>query len=172
VSRIILPNVKSSTLLWSGGSFLLVLLFFWVKEVMFYPLKNTCVAPVSYYSIDDNNHWTVARGVYHSYREGLSEVRTVYNGTIQHYTSGMPSMRAVTVLREVIIEGHLRQNRLHSTVLEQSRKLGDQSSDQQVLQYVFPHIKPGEKSTTWIYLLNGLAIATGSETTPRTVCVN
>lgn len=172
MSRIILPNVKSSTLLWSGGSFLLVLLFFWVKEVMFYPLKNTCVAPESYYSIDDNNHWTVARGVYHSYREGLSEVRIVYNGTIQHYTSGMPSMRAVTVLREVIIEGHLRQNRLHSTVLEQSRKLGDQSSDQQVLQYVFPHIKPGEKSTTWIYLLNGLAIATGSETTPRTVCVN
>ncbi|WP_187497748.1 hypothetical protein [Erwinia aphidicola] len=172
MSRTISPNAKSSIVLWFTGSFLLIVLLFGVKALLAYPVRNTCVAPVSYYSIDDKNHWTAVRGVYHSYREGLTQVRIVYNGTVQHFTSGMPSAPSVTVLREVIIDMRLRQNRLHSKVIEQSRKLGDMSSDQQVLQYVFPHIKPGENSTTWLYMLNGLILATGTEATPRTVCIN
>lgn len=172
MNRTILDTIKSpATLLFIGG-FAVAMLAFLIKETVFYPLKATCISPVSYYSIDDDENWALARGVYRTYREGLSEGRIVYIGTLTHFEKDTPKAYPIPILREVRFDGALKGNLLRITVTGQNRRLGDQSSEEQVINYVFPHINIGDVYTTALYLLDGKAIASGSEAAPRVMCIN
>ncbi|HEY3590804.1 MAG TPA: hypothetical protein VGL07_12100 [Buttiauxella sp.] len=171
MNRTILGTIKSPTTLLFLGGFVVALLGFLIKEMMFYPVKATCTAPVSYYAIDKDS-WTLTRGVYRFYREGINKGRTVYIGTINHYKGDLPSQSPIPVLREVRFTGTLEKNIMRTTVTSQSRRLGDQSSDAEVTKYVFPHIQPGETSTSSLYLLEGKVLASGTETVPRVLCIN
>ncbi|CAX54728.1 conserved uncharacterized protein [Erwinia pyrifoliae Ep1/96] len=139
---------------------------------MFFPLKASCVAPQAWYEISDNKNWTLTRGIYRFYREGLTQRRVIYTGSINHYVNGGRSLHPVAVLREVTLSTTISGNRLHSTVLQQSSRLGDQSSNADVVKYVFPHIVPGETSINAVYLLDGKALAIGSASSARTLCIN
>lgn len=171
MNRTILGIIKSPTTLLFLGGFVLALLGFFLKEMFFYPVKSTCVAPMSYYAIDEDN-WTLARGVYRFYSEGYNKGRTVYIGTINHYKGDLPSQSPIPVLREVRFSSTTEKNIMHSTITSQSRRLGDQSTDAEVTKYVFPHITPGDTSTSSIYLLEGKVLAAGTETVPRVLCIN
>ncbi|HEY3985267.1 hypothetical protein [Cedecea sp.] len=172
MNRTILKTVKSPGVLLFAAGFAVAVLGFAMKEFFFYPVKAVCVAPVSYYSIDEDENWTLTRGVYRFYREGLTHGRTVYIGTISHFVGDLPKQSPIPVLREVRFTGILEKNIMRTTVASQSRRLGDQSTDAEVVKYVFPHITPGETSTSSLYLLNGKVIASGTETVPRILCIN
>lgn len=172
MNRTILDTIKSpATLLFIGGFAVAVLAFF-IKETVFYPLKATCISPVSFYSIDHDDNWALTRGVYRTYREGLSEGRIVYIGTLTHFQKDIPKEYPIPILREVRFEGALKGNLLRITVTGQNRRLGDQSSDEQVIKYVFPHIAAGDVYTSALYSLDGKAVATGTEAAPRVMCIN
>lgn len=172
MSRTLLNTAKSTTTLLFCAGFLLTTIGFLMKESVIYPLQAICVAPQAYVEIDDRDNWTMARGIYRFYREGLTQARIVYTGTISHYVNGNAPAHPIAVLREVTVEKALSGNSLRSTVLEQSRLLGDQSSNADVVNYIFPHIVAGKSHISWLYLLNGVALASGTETTPRTLCIN
>lgn len=143
-----------------------------IRAVVTNPLKDTCITPVSYYAIDGDDDWTVARGVYRNYREGLSRGRAVYVGTITHYQNNEAAGKPIPVLREVQYKGEIMNNLVRLTATGNSRRIGDHSSTEDVTKYVFPYIATGTTSTFSLYLLNGEAMATGTEATPRSLCVN
>ncbi|ADP09822.1 hypothetical protein EJP617_01410 [Erwinia sp. Ejp617] len=172
MNRTLLHTVKSPAVLLFIGGFLLPIAAFLLKEMMFFPLKASCVAPQAWYEISDNKNWTLTRGIYRFYREGLTQRRVIYTGSINHYVNGGRSLHPVAVLREVTLSTTISGNRLHSTVLQQSSRLGDQSSNADVVKYVFPHIVPGETSINAVYLLDGKALAIGSASSARTLCIN
>ncbi|WP_435952270.1 hypothetical protein [Dryocola sp. BD626] len=171
MNRTILDTIKSPLILFFLGGIAVSLACVFIKEMVVYPMTATCVAPVSYYAIDEDK-WTLTRGVYRFYREGISEGRTVYIGTISHFKGDLPSESPIPVLREVRFTGVFDNNTMRTTITSQGRRLGDQSSDEDVKKYVFPHLVPGEVSTSSLYLLEGKVLATGTEATPRVLCLD
>ncbi|MEI9537340.1 hypothetical protein V5081_08340 [Enterobacter cancerogenus] len=136
------------------------------------PFRSVCVAPTSYYTIEDDNNATLARGIYRSYRDDLFNGHSTYIGSISHFKDGKLEGFPTIVNREVRFGVDIDGKRLHLTVTSQHRKLGDQSSDHDVTDYVYPHIKPGEMATSTIYLLDNTVLASGTETVARIACTN
>lgn len=136
------------------------------------PWPTTCVAPLSYYSIEDDNNATLARGIYRSYRDDLFNGHSTYIGTISRYKDGRLAARPTAVNREVRYGLGISGKRIQMTVTSQQRKLGDQSSDRDVKDYIFPQIEPGQVETSTAYLLDNKILASGSETVARIACIN
>jgi len=136
------------------------------------PYKAVCIAPTSYYIIEDDNNATLARGIYRSYRDGLFNGHTTYIGSISHFKDGKLDGLPKAVNREVRYNINMSGKRLHLTVTSQHRKLGGQSSDEDVTDYIFPQIKPGEEATSTVYLLDDKVLASGTETVARIACMN
>lgn len=136
------------------------------------PYASQCIAPTSYYVIEDDNNATLARGIYRSYRDGLFSGHTTYIGTISHFRDGKRDGLPKAVNREVRYDVELSGKRIHLTVTSQHRKLGGQAPDQDVTDYIFPQIKPGEVATSTAYLLDDKVLASGTETVARIACMN
>lgn len=136
------------------------------------PYKSVCVAPTSYYTIEDDNNATLVRGIYRSYRDSLFNGHSTYIGSISHFKDGKQEGRPTVVNREVRFGVEVDGKRLHLTVTSQHRKLGDQSSDKEVMDYVYPHIVPGDIATSTTYLLDKTVLASGTESVARIACTN
>lgn len=136
------------------------------------PYKSMCIAPTSYYNIEDQNNATLVRGIYRSYRDSLFSGHTTYIGSISHFKDGRIAKQPTAVHREVRFNTEVEGKRVHLTVTSQHRKLGDQSSDQEVKDYVYPQIGQGEVATSTLYLLDGKVLASGTESVARIVCTN
>ncbi|MGM8430229.1 hypothetical protein [Enterobacter cloacae] len=135
------------------------------------PYASHCVAPTSYYVIEDDNNATLARGIYRSYRDGLFSGHTTYIGTISHFKDGKRDGLPKAVNREVRYDVDVSGKRVHLTVTSQHRKLGGQTTDKDVTDYIFPQIKPGEVATSTVYLLDNKVLASGTETVARIACM-
>ncbi|HDR2784022.1 TPA: hypothetical protein QCJ60_003359 [Enterobacter sichuanensis] len=171
-NRSIFAFIKSPlTLLFVGG------MVVGLGGMALYGLKTStfasqCIAPTSYYVIEDDNNATLARGIYRSYRDGLFSGHTTYIGTISHFKDGKRDGLPKAVNREVRYDVELSGKRIHLTVTSQHRKLGGQTTDQDVTDYIFPQIKPGEVATSTIYLLDDKVLASGTETVARIACMH
>lgn len=172
MNRTISDIIKSPTTWLFCTSFITAIVAFTVKEAIYYPLKSTCVSPVSYYAIENDDHWTRARGVFRTYRESLTEGRIVYIGTITYHNADAPTAHSVHVLREVRFKGTFKNNILRATITGTNRRLGDQSNKEEVAKYIFPHIKTGASYSNMLFLINGVTVATGEESTPSSLCIN
>lgn len=133
---------------------------------------SQCIAPTSYYVIEDDNNATLARGIYRSYRDGLFSGHTTYIGSISHFKDGKRDGLPKAVNREVRYDVNVSGKRIHLTVTSQHRKLGGQTADKDVTDYIFPQIKPGEVATSTVYLLDDKVLASGTETVARIACMN
>ncbi|MCQ4444177.1 hypothetical protein NOX22_06175 [Enterobacter cloacae] len=136
------------------------------------PYKSVCIAPTSYYTIEDDNNATLARGIYRSYRDGLFSGHTTYIGSISHFKDGKRDGLPKAVNREVRYDVGMSGKRIHLTVTSQHRKLGGQTADEDVAEYIFPQINPGEMATSTVYLLDDKVLASGTETVARIACMN
>lgn len=171
-NRSIFAFIKSPpTLLFVGG------MVAGLGGMALYGLQTTkyasqCIAPTSYYVIEDDNNATLARGIYRSYRDGLFNGHTTYIGSISHFKDGKRDGVPKAVNREVRYNVDMSGKRLHLTVTSQHRKLGGQTTDKDVTDYIFPQIKPGEIVTSTVYLLDGKVLASGTETVARIACMN
>lgn len=172
MNRTLLNIVKSPITLFFIGGFILPFMVCVLKDMVFYPLKTNCVVPQARYDISDDKNWTLTRGIYRFYRDGLTLRRVVYTGSISHYINGGRQLYPVAVLREITVSSSVSKNQLINTIIHQSSRLGDQSNNDEVVKYVFPHIIPGETSTNRIYLLDGKALAVSGENSAPTLCVN
>ncbi|WP_262814775.1 hypothetical protein [Enterobacter bugandensis] len=128
--------------------------------------------PISYYVIKDDYNATLARGIYRSCRDGLFSGHTTYIGSISHFKDGKRDGLPKAVNREVRYDVELSGKRIHLTATSQHRKLGDQTADQDVTDYIFPQIKPGEVATSTVYLLDDKVLSSGMETVARIACMN
>jgi hypothetical protein len=172
VNRFIFAFIKSPlTWLFLGG-FIVAFGAYAVHSVYNTPLKSQCVAPVSFYAIRDDNHAVVTRGVYRTYRAGLHQGRITFIGSIAHYGGTKEPEPPTPVQREVTFTGSFSGNLLNMVVTGHNRRLGDQSSDRDVQDFVFPQIGNGDTSSTSLYLLDNKVLATGTETVPRVACIN
>ncbi|ELN9420534.1 MULTISPECIES: hypothetical protein [Enterobacter cloacae complex] len=140
--------------------------------IYYSPFKSTCVAPTSYYTIEDANNATLVRGIYRSYRDSLFSGHTTYIGSLSHFKEGKLAGRPTAIHREVRFDTDVEGKRIHLTVTSQHRKLGDQSSDREVKDYVYPHIDRGEVATSTIYMLDNKVLASGTESVARIACTN
>ncbi|MFG6656330.1 hypothetical protein ACG0Z5_17945 [Scandinavium sp. M-37] len=136
------------------------------------PLKSQCIAPVSLYAVKDDNDVVLTRGVYRSFRSGIDKGRVTFTGNIRHFVDDKMVGRPIPVQREVMFNANFSGDLLLMTITGHHRRLGDQSSDRDVQDYIFPQIHPGETGVTSLYLLEGKAVATGTEITPRVLCIN
>ncbi|MEO3991885.1 hypothetical protein [Pseudocitrobacter cyperus] len=136
------------------------------------PYKAVCIAPTSYYTIVDDNNATLARGIYRSYRDDMFNGHSTYIGSISHFKDGKLEGRPTAVNREVRFGVDFSGKRIQLTVESQHRKLGDQSSDRDIRDYIFPQILPGEVATSTLYLLDNRVLASGTETVARIACTN
>lgn len=136
------------------------------------PYKTVCIAPSSYYIIEDDNNATLVRGIYRSYRDGLFNGHTTYIGSISNFKDGKRDGLPKAINREVRYNVEISGKRIHMTVTSQHRKLGGESSDEDVTNYIFPQIKPGEGVTTTVYLLDDKVLASGTDTVARIACIN
>jgi hypothetical protein len=93
-------------------------------------------------------------------------------GSIVHFDDAKKPGPPVPVQREVTFEAGFSGNLLHMVVTGHHRRLGDQSTDQDVKDFVFPQISNGDTSNAFLYLLDGKVLATGTETVPRVACIN
>lgn len=169
VSHSTFAFVNLKTILAFVLGFCMTLGAMFLKELYASPLREGCAMPVSYYDLRDDDV-TLTRGIYRSYRDGLSRGHVTYEGNITHFHGDKRVATPEPVNREVRYDASISGNTFSMTVTGHNRRLGDKSSDTDVTDYVFPLIKPGEKGTSWLYLLNGKALATGTETVPRMVC--
>lgn len=172
MNRTLLNIVKSPTTLFFIGGLILPFVACALKDIVFNPLKASCVVPQARYDISDENNWTLTRGIYRFYRDGLTRWRVVYTGSISDYINGGRQLHPVAVLREITVSSSASQNRLINTTIQQSSRLGDQSNNNEVAKYVFRHITPGEISTSRMYLLDDKALAVGGENSVPMLCVN
>ena len=115
---------------------------------------------------------TLARGIYRSYRDGLHEGHTTYIGNIRHFQDGKRVGQASPVQRSVNYTMSFSGNLLHLTMLSHARRLGDQSNEKEVTDYIFPQLKSGETSTSSLYLLENSILASGTEMVVRIACTN
>jgi len=172
VNRSIFAFIKSPlTLLFIGG-FVVALGAFIGRAIYSTPLKSQCVAPVSFYAIHDDNHAVLTRGIYRTFRAGLHQGRITFIGSIARFNGSKTPEPAVPVQREVTFEGSFSGNLMHMVVTGHHRRIGDQSTDQDVQDFVFPQIGNGDTSNTSLYLLDGKVLASGTETVPRVACIN
>jgi hypothetical protein len=172
VNRSIFAFIKKPSLLVFLGGFIAAFSGCVVYSLGTTPLKYQCAMPVSLYAIKDENSVVLTRGIYRSFRSGLETGRITFVGSITHFVDGKQSALPTPVMREVMVKTSFTDNLLFMTVTAQHRRLGDQSSDRDVQDYIFPQIHPGDTNTTSLYLLDGKVIATGSETVARTACIN
>ncbi|WP_343552940.1 hypothetical protein [Pantoea sp.] len=114
----------------------------------------------------------MTRGVYLAYRDGLNKGHMTFIGNISHYNQQGLIAPPTPVNRELRFTGEAHDNQFEMTVVSQSRRLSDLSTDQEVKDYVFPHIDPGSVSSSAFYLLEGKVLAAGTETVARSACVN
>ncbi len=135
------------------------------------PKMSQCTYPFSFYDLR-NDETTLTRGVYHSYRDGINRGHVSFVGRISRFKGDQLNGTRIPVEREVRFTGFFTGNTLEMKVLGQSRQLGDQSSDQDVRNYVFPQITPGDTAVVTFYQLDGKVLATGSDTVARVACVN
>ncbi|MGU3415895.1 hypothetical protein ACLBW0_19365 [Enterobacteriaceae bacterium C34A] len=172
VNRSIFAFIKSPlTLLFIGG-FVAAFGAYALHSIYNTPLKSQCVAPISFYAIQDDTHAVLTRGVYRTYRAGINEGRVTFIGSIAHFGGTKELEPPIPVQREVTFDASFSGNLLHMVVTGQHRRIGDQSSDQDVKDFVFPQIGHGDTSNTFLYLLDGKVLATGTETVPRVACIN
>jgi hypothetical protein len=136
------------------------------------PYKSACVAPTSFYAIEDKDNATLARGIYRSYRDDLFSGHTTYIGSLSRFVDGKLTGRPTPIHREVRFDSEIEGKRIHLTVTSQHRKLGDQSTDREVKDYIYPQIGKGEVGTSTIYLLDNKVLASGTESVARIVCTN
>lgn len=160
-------NLKAAMVFVLGAFMALGVMF--LKEWYASPLREGCAMPISYYDLRDDEV-TLTRGIYRNYRDGLSRGHVTYEGNITQFQGDKRVATPEPVNREVRYDASIAGNTISMTVTGHNRRLGDKSSDANVTDYVFPLIKPGEKGTSWLYLLEGKALATGTETVPRMVC--
>ncbi|HFT8658733.1 TPA: hypothetical protein ACGSTA_004383 [Enterobacter cloacae] len=66
----------------------------------------------------------------------------------------------------------LSGKRIHLIAPSQHRKPGGQTADQDVTDFIFPQIKPGEVATSTVYLLDDKVLASGMETVARIARMN
>lgn len=171
VNRSIFAFIKSSWTLVFVGGFIAAFAGVVLYSLYTTPLKSQCVMPTSTYAIKDDNNVVLARGIYRTYRAGLNKGRVPYTGSISHFEDGKLTAPPSPVQREVRFDGGFTDDLLFMTVTDHHRRLGDQSSDNDVQDYIFPQINKGATSTTSMYLLDGKVIATGTEITARYVCI-
>lgn len=136
------------------------------------PYQSMCVAPTSYYTIEDDDNATLARGIYRSYRDSPFTGHSTYIGSISHFKDGKISGRPTPVNREVRYDVDFAGKRVHLTMTSHHRKLGDQSNDKEISDYIFPQIIPGEVATSTVYMLDNTMLASGTETVARIACTN
>ncbi|MFK3660833.1 hypothetical protein ACI2I2_09945 [Scandinavium sp. NPDC088450] len=171
-SRSIFAFIKSPlTMLFLAGFIVAIIgsaVYAWFST----PLTSQCISPVSFYAIKDDENVTLTRGTYRTFREGLNKGRITFTGSIAHFSDDKPRQPPIPVQREVQFEGEFSGNLLHMTVTGHHRRLGDQSSDQDVTDNIFPQISNGETGTTSLYILDGKVLATGTETVARVACID
>ena len=171
VNRSIFIFIKRQQILFAGGLMTGLALTIGYT-IATSPLRQTCFAPASFYTIKDENNVTLARGIYRSYRDGLHEGHTTYIGNIRHFQDGKRVGQASPVQRSVNYTMSFSGNLLHLTMLSHARRLGDQSNEKEVTDYIFPQLKSGETSTSSLYLLENSILASGTETVVRIACTN
>ncbi|TKV07862.1 hypothetical protein FDX19_16805 [Citrobacter sp. wls619] len=172
VNRSIFTSTKSkSAFLLIGGivvGFGLVALYTLSRT----PVKSKCVVPMSFYAIKAENDITLTRGVYRTYRDSLTTGHTTFNGNIREFKNDVLVGKPSPVHRSVNYKMEFSGSMLNMTVLNHTRRLGDSSSDQEVMDYVFPQLSYGESTSTTLYLLENRALASGTEIIARVVCTN
>ena len=143
-----------------------------LREIYASPIKSGCSFPFSYYDIKGDQDITLTRGIFRTYRDGLDSGHLTFVGNLSHFKEGELTAPPVSLHRELHFTSKAQGSNIYMTVESQARRLGDQSTDQQVKDYVFPQISPGEVGSVTLYLLQGKVLSTGTETVARTVCVN
>ena len=152
--------------------FALVLGVMLVREWIASPVKMECSYPFSYYDIKSDQDVTLTRGIFRTYRDGISSGHLTFIGSLSHFSEGELTAPPVPLNRELHFALSIQGSNVHMTVKSHGRRLGDQSNDQQVKNYVFPQISGGEVGSSTLYLLQGKVLSTGTETVARTVCVD
>ncbi|UVC29952.1 hypothetical protein [Pantoea sp. SOD02] len=172
VNRTISAFIKSPLSLLFLAGFVITLVGMAVRAYSVSPLKDQCDFPVSFFHIRSDSDVTMTRGMYRTYRDGFNKGHMTFIGNISHFNQQGLVAKPTPVNRELRFTGEVHDNQFEMTVVSQSRRLSDHSSDQDIKDYVFPHIDPGSVSTSSLYLLNGKMLAAGTETVPRSGCIN
>ncbi|HBZ14802.1 hypothetical protein ACIP6T_08140 [Pantoea sp. NPDC088449] len=172
VNRSILKFINLPMLLLFIGGFAAAIGGFVIHTMYTSPLKSQCVMPVSFYDIKQGKDVALLRGSYRSYRDSISRGHVTFVGSLSRFSDGQRVGQPVTVNRELRFEGSITHNLLQMTITGHNRRIGDQSSDDDVSTYVFPALHNGESGTTSLYLLDGKVMATGVETVARIACMN
>lgn len=136
------------------------------------PLKLRCVIDSSYYDIRRDGNVTLTRGVYNTYRDGFNKGHITFIGSIARFNKSGTFTPPVPIHREVSFSALINRNLIQMKVTGHSRRLGDESSDQDITDYVFPQIKMGDTYTTAVYKLDDKVLASGTENVPRSLCNN
>lgn len=172
VNRSIFAFIKSPTTLFFSGGFIVALAgcIFYVLYTT--PVKWQCTIENSFYDIRKDSDVTLTRGVYHTYREGLNTGHITFIGSIKRFNKNEMTSPPIPVHRESSFTATPYHNLIQMKVTGHGRRLGDQSSDKDVQNYVLPQITPGGIYTTALYLFNGKTLGSGTESVPRSVCNN
>ena len=152
--------------------FVLALTLFTVKILYFSSLKTECELPFSFYDIRKDGNVTLTRGLYRNYLDDLSSGRLTFVGTLTRFKDEQALAPPAPINREVRFSLAFRNSTATLTVTGNSRRLGDHSEDEDIRNYVFPQTENGSAATTILYLLDGKALGTGTETVPASVCIN
>lgn len=130
-----------------------------------------CSFPLAFYDIKNQQEVVLTQGIYRSYRDGFYHGHTSYIGTLSRFIDGVPIAPVTHINRAIWFEHKFHYNLLKIKATHLSRGLGDKSHDDDVRDYVFPHIQLGDISVIGLYLLNGKVLASGTENTPRNICI-
>lgn len=172
VNRTIFAFIKSPLVLLFIGGFILAIGGTALRTWYVSPLKEQCTFPVSYFYIHSDSDVTLTRGIYRTFRDGLNRGHMTFIGNISHFNKEGLLKQPTPVNRELRFSAEVNNNQFELTVISHSRRLSDLSTDKEVQDYVFPHIQPGSVSTSSLYLLDGKVLAAGTETVPRSACIN
>ncbi|MDI9220561.1 hypothetical protein QMZ30_06565 [Pantoea sp. EA-12] len=130
-----------------------------------------CGFPMAFYDIKSEREVVVTKGVYRSYRDGFNQGHTSYLGTLSRFVDGELIAPVTNIHRALWFETQFHHNLLKIKVTHLSRGLGDRSHDDDVEDYVFPYIQPGDVSMIGLYMLDGKVLASGTENVARNICI-
>lgn len=133
-------------------------------------MAGECAAPFTFVEYFRNGEKTVANGEYALYTGTGKPNRTTYTGAIIYYDAQGEKKRIVRVNREIAWDVSFRHDQIISKITHNGRRMGDNSSDAEVMQYIFPNYHPDETIHATLFQLGGSVLATGPHNVPRILC--
>ncbi len=133
-------------------------------------LAGKCTAPFIFIEYFRNGEKTVAAGEYALYSATGKPNRTTYIGSIVYYDAQGEIARTSRINREIAWDVSFHQDKIVSKITSNGRRMGDSSSDAEVIQYIFPNYHAGETIHATLFQLGGSVLATGPHNVPRILC--